>query len=361
MKNRLTLIPGALIIFLQSCSFGDDYKQISHREFLKTHKYSIGQVTLEFNDEKRKRPVKTEIWYPTMDTTQFNVTSEYPFKLPPTSKDASIVQKRFPLILLSHGTGGNRISQMWLACEIASTGYIVAAVNHFGNTLDNKIPEYFVKVWHRPLDISFVIDNLLTHSTFSPRIDTAKIGMAGFSLGGYTTIALAGGIIDYKMLKEYSGTAEGKNEFNVPELGDVSKLITTEIIEEGNGAFRYLKDERISAFVAMAPAIGQGFQDESQFSFVNSPVLIIGAENDKRAPVNTNAKHYKNLIKSSEYIELEGKAGHYIFMNEAKTGLKRSAPSIFKDDEAVNRRGIHNKVAKIVIDFFDRRLNGKSK
>lgn len=347
-------------MLLTSCGIGDNYKQKSHQEFLQTHKYNVGQTTIELIDQSRERPIRTEIWYPTTDTTKQNITIEYPFKLPPTSKDAEIVSDKFPLIMISHGTGGNRISQMWLACELAGNGYVVASVNHFGNTHDNKIPINFVKVWDRPLDISFVIDKLLTNPQWKLAIDSTQIGMAGFSLGGYTSIALAGGVLDYKQLKKFSLTKEGENEFDLPELGDVSKFITPKIIELGSKENKYLKDNRISAFVAMAPAIGQGFNDKRQFDNVDKPVLIIGAQNDERTPVKTNAKHYKSLISKSKYIELEGQVGHYIFMNEAKNGLKKNAPLVFKDDGAIDRKEIHEEVSKTIIEFFNIELNKKS-
>jgi len=356
MKIKTIFTIGVLLFLLSSCGIEDDFIQPSHKEFLKTHKYNIGQTTLLLNDRLRKRPLKTEIWYPTEDTTKLNITTEYPFKLPPTSKDAKIISKQFPLILLSHGTGGNRISLMWLACELAANGYIVVAVDHWGNTLDNKIPENFVKVWDRPLDVSYVLDKVLDNPKFKSNIDKAKIGMAGFSLGGYTTIALAGGNLNYNLLSDFSKTKEGQKEFNIPELGDVSKFISTEIIIKGNTYYNKLKDGRISAFIAMAPAIGQGFNHEKQFENVNNTVLIIGAENDERTPTETNAKHYHELIKNTQYIELKGEVGHYIFMNEAKNGLKRAAPLIFKDDGTVNRNNIHKKISKIVIDYFEKKL-----
>lgn len=360
MNGRIIATVGIALIFLNSCEIGNNYIQMSHQEFLQTHKFNVGQSTIELIDHKRERPVKTEIWYPTKDTTKQNITTEYPFKLPPTSKDAEIASGKFPLIMLSHGTGGNRISQMWLACELAGNGYIVASVDHYGNTLDNKIPENFVKVWDRPLDVSFAIDRLLTESQWVAAIDTTQIGMAGFSLGGYTTIALAGGTLNYELLKEFSNTKEGKVEFDLPELGDVSKFITPEIIELGNKEYRSLKDYRISAFVAMAPAIGQGFNDKNQFKSVDKTVLIIGGQNDERTPVKTNAKHYNGLINGSKYIELKGQVGHYIFMNEAKKGLKKNAPIVFKDDKSVDRKEIHENISKMIVKFFNNELNKKS-
>ncbi|WP_375580240.1 dienelactone hydrolase [Marivirga tractuosa] len=353
MNYKIFLILGVFIITLISCGPNDDFKQLSHQDFLEIHDFNIGQTTLNLKDNERKRPIKVEIWYPTKDTTKANITTQYPFKLPPTSRDADLISEKFPLVLLSHGTGGNRISQMWLACELVGNGYVVVAVDHYGNTLDNKIPENFVKGWDRPLDISFTLDAILSNPNFNSIIDTTKIGMAGFSFGGYTSIALAGGEIDYNLLKEFSNTEEGKDEFDLPELGDVSKLITPELIEIGNTDYKNLKDDRIKAFVAMAPAIGQGFKKKEQFSNIQNPVLLIGANNDNRTPVVTNAKHYANLIEGSEYVELEGEVGHYIFMNQAKNGLKRNAPMIFKDDKSIDRKEIHNKVAKYVVDFFD--------
>lgn len=361
MNIRFFLVFSTISFFFYSCGIKDDYKQISHQEFLKSHQYNIGQTTLNLKDNKRERPIKIEIWYPTKDTTKTNITTQYPFKLPPTSKDADIISDKFPLILLSHGTGGNRISHMWLACELVGNGFIVAAADHYGNTLDNKIPENFVKIWDRPLDISFMLDAILNHPKFTSVIDTTKIGMAGFSLGGYTAIALAGGILDYSLLKEFSNTEEGGNEFDLPELGNISNLITPQLIKTGNTNYKNLKDERISAFVAMAPAIGQGFNGREQFVNVHNPILIIGTENDNRTPVNTNAKHYSNLIQSSQYVELKGEVGHYIFMNDAKNGLKRNAPVIFKDNKSINRQQIHNKISQYILNFFNSELKEKSR
>tara|TARA_R110001583_G_scaffold193316_1_gene361409 strand:+ start:1985 stop:3103 length:1119 start_codon:yes stop_codon:yes gene_type:complete len=319
--------------------------------------YNVGQQTLELKDSIRNRPLKTEIWYPTKDSLSKKYhKTESPYFHKPTIRNASNTIQKFPLIMLSHGTGGNRISLMWLAHELAKNGFIVAAVDHWGNTFDNKIPLNFVKVWDRPLDVSYVISSLITDSTFSNNIDINKIGVVGFSLGGYTSIALGGGGIDYNLLKEFSNTEQGQKELNVPELGNLSPLITKEVIKKGNSKNKHLKDERISVFIAMAPAIGQGFKYSLQFENFNSPLLIIGAQNDERTPILTNAKHYHNLIPSSEFIELEGKVGHYVFLNAAKQDLQNNLPLYFKDHETIDRKFIHQKVAHFVVAFLKKNL-----
>ena len=342
---------------LIACSPSDDYQQPGHKFWLQTHDYAIGQTSMMLDDSSRNRPLKTEIWYPTFDTTGTNVAEEYPFKLPRTSQNAVMAPGKFPLILLSHGTGGNRISQMWLACELVGNGYIVASVDHYGNTLDNKIPENFVRIWDRPLDLSFLLDHLLSDSTWAVSIESNKIGMAGFSLGGYTGIALVGGKADFGLLRQFAETPRGASEFNVPELGDVSYLITPDLVNEGNRKSSGLKDERITAFVLMAPALGAAFRSSEQLASVQAPMLIIGAANDKRTPVENNARHYHRLIEHSQYLELEGEIGHYIFMNEARDWLKRDANQIFMDADGVDRERIHERVSKKITVFFDEHLS----
>ncbi len=361
MKKSLDGIAtgSVLIVFLfllKACAPEDGYRQQSHRDFLKEHRFNIGQQTLLFRDTPRQRPLKTEVWYPTRDTSGANPSAEYPFKLPPVSHNARPEEGHFPLIIFSHGTGGNRISQMWLAAELAGEGFVVAAVDHWGNTHDNKIPESFVKIWERPADVSYLLNRLPGESLPGRYIDTSAIGVAGFSLGGYTALALAGAEIDYGQLRLFSKTDEGQIEFNVPELGDLSSLLNDDFIKMAGREGLHLKDNRIKAFFVMAPALGQGFTDTRQMAAVDRPVFIIGAAADERTPVQTNACYYHQLITGSRYAEIDAPAGHYVFMNEARAFLKRQAPRVFTDAPGVNRREIHKKVARRALDFFNKQL-----
>ncbi len=325
---------------------------LSHRAFLATHPYAVGQMHFEWHDTTRNRPLRIELWYPTHDTMGTNLVDDYPFVLPATSFNAPLLPGKFPLVLLSHGTGGNRISQMWLATELAGHGNLVAAVDHYGNTLDNKIPEHFVKIWHRPLDLSFVLDQMLQHDDIGSHIDPDRLGAAGFSLGGFTTLALAGGRIDYQELRAFAGTEGGKQEFVVPELGDLRPMIQSDSIQRLSQRYRDVQDDRFRAFVAMAPSVGQGYRNPDQFANVANPVLIIGAAADTRTPVATNAYHYHQLIEGSQYLELGGDAGHYIFMNRAQTGLRRRAKQVFQDAPGIDRAQVHREVADTIRAFL---------
>src|SRR5688572_24158155 len=167
----------------------------------KSASFDVGQRTLSYEDKTRNRKLITEIWYPTPERSSEEDMS--PFVRIPTKRNASISQGIFPLILFSHGTGGGRLTVEWLCAGLASRGFIVAAVDHFGNTFDNPIPIEFVKFWERPQDIRFVLDQLLGSPDISTHLDVNKIGMAGFSLGGYTAITLAGAKMDFQAIENY--------------------------------------------------------------------------------------------------------------------------------------------------------------
>ena len=97
---------------------------------------------------------------------------------------------KFPLIVLSHGTGGTGGSLAWLGTALARAGYVAAAVDHPGNNaIDGYTVEGFTLWWERARDLGAVIDGMLADPTFMTRIDAQRIGAAGFSLGGYTVIA----------------------------------------------------------------------------------------------------------------------------------------------------------------------------
>jgi predicted dienelactone hydrolase len=82
----------------------------------------------------------TTIWYPAdaavVEQPQFIGTPGVPlFLAGNAAPGAALVgsRARFPLIVLSHGTGGSALQLAWLGTVLASHGYITAAVNHPGN------------------------------------------------------------------------------------------------------------------------------------------------------------------------------------------------------------------------------------
>ena len=344
IKNFLSFV------ILVSCHTADAQENISN-------KTNIGQTTLEFYDETRGRPIIIDLWYPTTDSLKESDRTFFPFRKEFTARDAKLPSKKHPLIMFSHGNGGNRLSLEWLSQNLVQNGYIVAAVDHWGNTFDNTIGIEFVKPWERPLDISFGLTKLLENKNYEAIIDEDKIGALGFSYGGYTVLALAGAVLDYELLLQFYNTPEGKKEINsIPEFPNLWQQLQDPNLIEMMRKIPTLKDERIKAFCAISPGTARGFNKPQQFKDVERPVFIIGSESDSITPVHSYARKYHDLIPHSEYYEFKGKVGHYVMLAEASKEIKDEAPIPFKDHPSVDRHKVHNKVSDLVIGFFKKNL-----
>ncbi|RSM35286.1 alpha/beta hydrolase [Amycolatopsis balhimycina DSM 5908] len=109
-----------------------------------------------------------------------------------------------PLIVLSPGYTKPRATLSALAEDLASHGYAVAVVGHTYENAGQSFPDgHFAgcascdvphdsAFWQklelgRAADVSFVL-NSLTRSKWAPLIDSSRIGMAGHSIGGASTI-----------------------------------------------------------------------------------------------------------------------------------------------------------------------------
>lgn len=320
-------------------------------------KYKIGQKSLTLVDTLRNRPLVTEIWYPTYDDEiEKKENKKELFKSIKTVKNASIVDEKFPLLLVSHGTGGNRFSLTWFIEKMVKKGYIVVSLDHYGNSTFNKIPREFVKWWERAIDVQFVLTNVLNDGKIGKKIDASRIGGVGFSLGGYTNIALAGGYVDRTIKEgEEEETRAMPSEF--PETDEIIDFENDSLIVSSYLKYKdHVKDERIKAFFTMAPAIGFGFHTRKQTNKITAPIIIVAGKGDAVAPVELNAEVYHNLIETSKMHLFNTNVGHYVFLNESTEFGKKVAPLITVDNPEVNRKEIHEKTLELAIDFFSKNL-----
>jgi dienelactone hydrolase len=220
--------------------------------------YSIGHTTVVLTDTSRNNDGSTpatasgrflhlDIWYPTdmkadaqilydWNNPIYNENPDaalYPGlpDLPAMTWDGSlstnaIAEKapiarkgKFPLLIASHGSLVASAKNMPDTLEmLASHGYVIASIEHTGNsdayyqgTLFNGfLGQPLVgdnpnlgseNIKQRSKDVSFIIDQVLegfldqaTGIEFARRLDKKEIGVLGFSLGGMTSLASVAGI-----------------------------------------------------------------------------------------------------------------------------------------------------------------------
>jgi predicted dienelactone hydrolase len=329
--------------------FGNELNLSKYFKKVVLQPQKTGIATFHYYDQLRARPVITEVWYPVDSDTPALASAGFWLRCD-EARDAPVSYKRpkYPLIIMSHGSGADRYTISWLAEVLATNGYIVAAMDHYGNTWNNKIPEYYARPWERPLDVSFVLDQILESSQFKERIDQKKIGFAGYSLGGATGIWIAGaqaGEFDFEEIKSNC----------LRDLNDVVSMNTIEQIDFSQAAGSFI-DRRISAMVLMAPALGWLFEENS-LKRISIPIFIFATENDLIVPVEGNAKIFAKKISRSSLKIFPGEANHYVFLNRATIVGKRFLdPKYCSDPRSIDRKKVHDEIARSSVLFFDDHL-----
>ena len=169
--------------------------------------FHVGQTMRLFHPDvprnwrgAQRQALRTMIWFPadpalTEQPHDIGPPGTAYFRGAPLAANAPLwpARKTYPLIVMSHGTGGTADTLDWIAAPLAAAGYIVVAVDHPGNNaLEPMTWDGFTLWWERATDLSEVLDGVLADPVLGPHVDRDRIGALGFSLGGYTVLELAG-------------------------------------------------------------------------------------------------------------------------------------------------------------------------
>ncbi len=367
MFNRRSILIIALVL-LSPLSFGSKNKK-KDEPVLHPVGFSMRQfpAPVDYNWRGSDDHVLTAIvWYPSEDSAaekeQYIGPPDAPlFYAGRAAKEGTLAPafSKFPLIALSHGTGGSALQVAWLGTYLASRGYIVVAVNHPGNNaVTGYTTEGFIEGWERANDISTAINNLLADPRFGSKIDPDRIGAAGFSYGGYTMMELAGARTDLNRLLGWC--EEQKGACNPPEMPDLMEKFKTikqkpdvqRTLQRAGDSYR---DPRIRAVFAIAPAVARAFKPES-LKEIAIPVEIVAGAADPIAPPAENAQFFASNIRTAKLTLLPGGVGHYTFLDLGTEAGKKQLPQFFVDNPGVDREAVHRQVAQMAADFFDKEL-----
>jgi len=174
----------------------------------------VGVRTSILEDGRRGRQLPVEFWYPASDAhrrqdldpatcDRFKQLPMAPEQTQKAVRHAAPREEIFPFVLFSHGFGGTRMQTTHFCTHLASHGYVVAAMDHTGNTTADLLEmaktagtseprdlaaEMRRFIEDRPADAVFVIDQVLA-GAFGDCADADRIGMTGHSFGGWTTLA----------------------------------------------------------------------------------------------------------------------------------------------------------------------------
>jgi predicted dienelactone hydrolase len=336
--------------------------------------YHVGETERVFHPDQARewRGAQTEalrvrVWYPVDHDVQEQPhgigAPGHPFFIGhPVAANAPLSpsRTRYPLLLISHGTGGSADSLDWLGSALAAQGYVVAAVNHPGNNaLEPLTAEGFQLWWERATDVSETLDGMLRDTAFGPHIDLQRIGAIGFSLGGYTVLELAGARTHRDAFEHFCQSADADAICIPPEANDLrqandfklstSPQITASVARSGDS----YREPRIKAVLAIAPALGEAF-DAGSFADVHIPIALLAGSADTVVPVKTNVQRFAGFLPGSPVTLLPG-AGHYTFLDVC-TPEAGDKTSLCQDGHGVDRAAVHTRAVAQVTAFFAKTL-----
>ncbi|MBC7954420.1 MAG: dienelactone hydrolase family protein [Cytophagales bacterium] len=291
-----------------------------------------------------EKPLELALWYPT--ETVAEAVELGPFTLN-VARGAAVAGRGLPLVVISHGNGGSSLGHHDTAIALAQAGFVVAAVTHTGDNHADQSRE--VSMMDRPRHISRAIDHLLTQWRGRDQIDPARIGVFGFSSGGFTALVVAGGVASLgrvgphcaKQPSHYACQVIARRPAEAASVGATGPL---------SG-----RDARVRAAVVAAPALGFTFTQES-LAAVTVPIQLWRAEADSVLPHPWYAEAVRAALpKPLDYREVAN-AGHFDFLAPCTPRFAAMAPPLCGSQPGFDREAFHRDFNAAVVAFFEKAL-----
>ena len=216
----------------------------------------------------------------------------------------------YPLIIISHGYPGNRFLMSHLAENLATKGFVVAAIDHRDSTYDD--PAYLSgngfgsTLVNRPLDQLFVLNEMARLSgeagLLDGMVDASHTGIIGYSMGGYGALVTAGAGVSAAAV-EMASDMEG----GVPD-----GLLAMHLA--GSDSHKAMLDPRVRAVMPVAPwGMHRGIWEVSALGDVTVPVLLVAGSADDTSGYEDGVRAiYQGLDNCERYLLTFELAGHNV-------------------------------------------------
>ena len=315
---------------------------------LSTARYADQRVGFQVRQtaDRDGRIINIGIWYPTTDLAR--PTSLLGAQLLSVAPDGEVKGERLPVVVLSHGNGGGLASHADLAMDLASAGYVAAAVMHPGdNHFDQRAAGAASLFSDRARHLRLALDYLLGAWPDHSRLDAERIGAFGFSAGGTTVMTLLGAQPDFDLLPAHCTTTP---EF----ICQVLEQVHSPLRQGSSPAVgEFVADARIRAAVLATPGLGFAFNPTSLQSVV-APVQLWSGNADQHVPAASNALRIRDQLPDLVELHEVTNARHVSFL--APCGLLKPA-ALCDDAPGFDRDAFHSDMNAKVLAFFNTTLD----
>jgi predicted dienelactone hydrolase len=316
----------------------------------------IGYGASSIVAKHHNRKMEMAVFFPGQGGDKISLGENGVFYGVPVQGGATPAPGAYPLILMSHGWGGNYKRMTWFSQGLAAKGAIVVAVNHPNSTTGELSNLEALNHWTRAQDLSAALDAVMQNPALAPHIDAKRIYATGFSYGGWTALSLGG----------LKGRKDGLDRF-CSEGGNVSTHCE-DILKagikisalDGEKWRASYKDPRIAAVAAIDPALTWGL-GKSDVAGLDVPVLLIGlGDGDSRLfATDTSAagSNFEALFPQAK-VERIVPASHFTALGVCKPNgaaiLKEEKDDpVCTDPAGTDRKAVMATIIKMIAAHFD--------
>lgn len=291
------------------------------------------------------------VWYPcdAAAATAASTAPVAPLALGPlitlqVAKDCPIQSGKWPLVVVSHGAGGSFLGHRDTAAALADAGFLVAAISHSGDNFEDMSRHRELSVFiSRPMDMKRLVDHMLR--VWPERIAPAQIGFFGFSRGGYTGLALAGAVPDFR-----SGLTWCEKDSKVP--------MCVQARNNDLPAAPPVRDERIKAAVIADPL---SFFDAQGLKNVKIQIQLWASERGGDGVLPARVEAVRGGLPSSPDFRVPANSAHFAFLAPCSEAMAKVLPEICNDAAGFDRVAFHDTLNAEVLAFFRQHLGGMAK
>jgi len=322
--------------------------------FRPAYEGSVGIAKGKAHAPVRDADVTFDIWYPaTPGGKAVTVGGNGVFFGTKAGRRAPNREGKFPLVLISHGAGGNAGQFGWIASALAENGYIVVLPNHPGTTSGNASAEAAVRVWERPQDVTAVLDHMIGRADEFAYVDFDNIAVLGFSAGGYTAMAVAGARVDPDRLQSFCD----ESDHGMSDCAFLRRFGVDLHEMDLSPAAQDLQDARVKTGVIVDPGIISTITAES-LSAIDIPLYIINLGTNESVPAGVHALEASQHPPNANHVFVPD-ATHFSFLAECKergTEILRKEGELdpLCEDAGGRSRGeIHEELTQLIVAYLN--------
>ena len=316
----------------------------------------VERAAVDLVAPSQDRRLVVDLWYPATvaararpELYRASLPSEPPdppvsFTIPGVAvRDARPVAGHYPLVIVSHGRSNATIALSWLTENLASKGYVVAAIRHedLPRTDPKEGPEMLLR---RPLDVAFVTRSLQESLAHEGLIDPARTALIGYSMGGYGVLIDAGASLD-------------------PQ-GGPCKVVPGGVLlpyAQGGNQQQSVQVRNLKAVVAIAPWGGSvSAWGSTGLAGISAPLFLIAGDHDHTVDYASGARGILEATTGTRRYLLTYKgAGHALGFGPAPAEMRHRVWDISWFEDPVWRKqrliGIN---LHMITAFLDRYVKG---